>query len=164
MKTLLLYLFIFLSILHNQNIIEQNQKTLLFFMNQLLPSLFILCVFVQLIPTPIIKKQRRIRILNIDLSSLFLVIKMIFLGNPGNSYIINQLIKEKQITIQQAKRLIYCISIPSISFMLMTIPYLYNKVPLDTFITIVSPIINTIILAKNPTARDILVPYTTRIK
>lgn len=127
MKTLFLYLFIFLSILHNQNIIEQNQKTLLFFMNQLLPSLFILCVFVQLIPTPIIKKQRRIQILNIDLSSLFLVIKMIFLGNPGNSYIINQLIKEKQITTQQAKRLIYCISIPSISFMLMTIPYLYNK-------------------------------------
>lgn len=127
MKTLFLYLFIFLSILHNQNIIEQNQKTLLFFMNQLLPSLFILCVFVQLIPTPIIKKQRKIQILNIDLSSLFLVIKMIFLGNPGNSYIINQLIKEKQITNQQAKRLIYCISIPSISFMLMTIPYLYNK-------------------------------------
>ena len=126
MKTLFLYLFIFLSILHNQTIIEQNQKTLVFFMNQLLPSLFILCVFVQLIPIPSIKKQRKIKLFNIDLSSLFLIIKMILLGNPGNSYIINQFVLEKQISIQQAKRLIYCISIPSISFMLMTIPYLYN--------------------------------------
>ena len=50
---------------------------------------------------------------------------MILLGNPGNSFIINQFVLEKQITIQQAKRLIYCISIPSISFMLMTIPYLF---------------------------------------
>lgn len=127
MKTLFLYLFIFLSILQNQTIIEQNQKTLLFFMNQLLPSLFILCVFVQLIPTPIIKKQRIIKSLNVDLSTLFLIIKMILLGNPGNSYIINQLLKEKQINLDQAKRLIYCVSIPSISFMLMTLPYLYNK-------------------------------------
>ena len=127
MKTLFLYLFIFLSILHTQANIEQNQKTLFIFMNQLLPSLFILCVFVQLIPIPSIKKQRKIKLFNIDLSSLFLIIKMILLGNPGNSYIINQFVLEKQISIQQAKRLIYCISIPSISFMLMTIPYLYKR-------------------------------------
>lgn len=126
MKTFFLYLFVFLSILHNQTIIEQNQKTLSFFMNQLLPSLFILCVFVQLLPTPIIKKQKRIQLLNIDLSSFFLILKMILLGNPSNSYMIHQLYKEKKITLMQAKRLIYCVSIPSVSFMLMTLPYLYN--------------------------------------
>lgn len=127
MKTLFLYSFVFLCILHNQTIIEQNQKTLLFFMNQLLPSLFILCVFVQLLPTPKLKKNRRISLLNIDYSSFFFIVKMMLLGNPANSYLVNQLYKEKQISMIQAKRLITCVSIPSISFMLMTLPYLYNQ-------------------------------------
>ena len=166
MKTLFLYLFIFLSILHNQTIIEQNQKTLVFFMNQLLPSLFILCVFVQLIPIPSIKKQRKIKLLNIDLSSLLLIIKMILLGNPGNSYMINQLVFEKQISIQQAKRLVYCISIPSISFMLMTIPYLYNiEIALILFTIHLLTILILLVFTRNiPIYLDIHVKEKTLIE
>lgn len=127
MKTLLLYLFVFLSILHNQTIILENQKILLFFMNQLLPSLFLLCVLIQLLPLPKIKKTVILKIFQININTLFLVIKMIFLGNPGSCYFINDLVKKKTCTEVQAERLINCVSIPSISFMFMSIPFMTSK-------------------------------------
>lgn len=125
MKTLFLYAFVFLSIFHHQSIIQENQKILLFFINQLLPSLFLLCVLIQLLPIPKLK-IRFIHFFGIDNTTFYLIIKMILLGNPSNCYLVNQFVKEKQCSIAQAQRLIYCVNIPSISFMLMSIPFMTN--------------------------------------
>ena len=125
MKTLILYLLVFLSIINHQTIILENQKILSFFLYQLLPSLFILCILIQLLPFPKTKSYK-LQLLNINTNTLYLIIKMILLGIPTSAYLINQLVKEKQINETQGKRLIHCICIPSISFMLMTIPFLKN--------------------------------------
>lgn len=125
MKTLILYLLVFLLILNHQTIILENQKILSFFLYQLLPSLFILCILIQLLPFPKIKSYK-ISFFNINTTTFNLIIKMILLGIPTSAYLINQYVKDHRINENQAKRLIYCISLPSISFMLMTIPFLSN--------------------------------------
>ena len=125
MKTLILYLLVFLSILNHQDIILENQKILSFFLYELLPSLFILCILVQLLPFPKIRSYP-IKFLNINTNTLFLIIKMILLGIPTSAYLINQFVRDKQITEIQGIRLINCVCIPSISYMFMTLSFLSN--------------------------------------
>ena len=130
MKTLFLLGFILLSVLHFQSIILENQRTLLFFMEQLLPSLFLLCVLIQMLPLPEKTKPHPLlqTVFRMDTASFFIVVKAILLGNPAGSYMINSLVKDHKITQAQAQRLIYCISVPSISFMLMSLAFMTSRI------------------------------------
>lgn len=129
MKTFLLLGFMLLSVFHFQSIILENQRTLLFFMEQLLPSLFLLCVLVQMLPLPEKTKPNRFlkNVFHMDTASFFIVIKAILLGNPAGSYMINSLVKSHSITQAQARRLIYSISVPSLSFMLMSLAFMTSQ-------------------------------------
>lgn len=129
MKTLFLLIFIFFSMINYQSIILENQKTLFFFIEQLLPSLFVLCVLIQMIPFPSKIKSSRFlhKIFHLDTSSFLIILKSILLGNPAGSYMIDSLLKEHIITKAQTQRLIYAVSLPSISFMLMTLPFMTSQ-------------------------------------
>lgn len=128
MKTLFLLIFIFASVFHYQSVILENQKTWLFFIEQLLPSLFLLCVLIQMIPLP--KKNMPTffnRIFHMDTASLLIVIKAFLLGSPAQSYMINALLKEHKLTKAQSRRLIVCTAIPSFSFMMMSLAFMTSQ-------------------------------------
>lgn len=126
MKTLLLYLFVFLILLNHQSIILENQQILLFFIEQLLPSLFLLCVLVQILPFSQTSSFDSFfyKLFHFNTSTFFIIIKTIFLGNPAGSYMILSLNHEKKLNNEQVQRLINCCAIPSISFMLMSLAYI----------------------------------------
>lgn len=130
MKTLFLYLIAILSIFHHQTLLYENQKILFFFLENLLPSLFILCVLVQMIPLPHFSGADRffIKVFGFDTSTFLLIIKVILLGLPSGSYLVNTLVKSKQCTQKQAARIITCCAIPSISFMLMSLASLTSQI------------------------------------
>lgn len=121
MKTLLLYLTVLFLLINHQSVIIQNQAILYFFMENLLPSLFILCLLVVLLPFPM---NVSFKFLGFEKGSFALFMKMLFLGNPAGSYFINTLTQENKLTLSQGKRLVFCVSIPSLSYMFMSIAYL----------------------------------------
>lgn len=126
MKTLLLYLFVFLALFNHQNIIFENQQILFFFIEQLLPSLFLLCVLVQMLPFPQSSFLDFLlyKIFRFDTVTFFIILKAILLGNPAGSYMIQALHHDNKINALQKRRLINCCAIPSISFMLMSLAYI----------------------------------------
>ncbi|WP_273400493.1 hypothetical protein [Traorella massiliensis] len=129
MKTLLLLCFIFFSVFHYQAIILENQQTLTFFIEQLLPSLFLLCILVQMISLPQKTNKNSFiqKFFHMDTASFFIIIKAILLGSPAQSYMINSLLKEHKLTKSQAYRFINCTAIPSFSFMMMSLAFMTSQ-------------------------------------
>lgn len=127
MKTILLYSLVFFSILNHNEILISNQKTFAFFIEKLLPSLFFLCTLVGMIPIINSQKAKWTRFLfHLDSASFFLVLKGILIGNPAFSYLCVQLYQNHLLSKKQAQRLIFCVNLPSISFMLMTLSSMYS--------------------------------------
>lgn len=152
MKTLLLYLLVFLAILNHHEIILENQTILFFFLETLMPSLFLLCVLIHLLPLPKCSFLDIIfyKLFHFDSATFFCIIKLIFLGNPTSSYYVQSLYLNKQINQSQAKRLIYCCAIPSISFMLMTLSFLTtSKISWIVFLIHLSSIFILFLLTRN---------------
>lgn len=141
MKTIFLFFLVFLSILHQQQILADSQAILHLFIHQLLPSLFFLCVIIQMIPLasfslldPLTRK-----LFNINSTSFFLILKMILIGNPASSYMVDSL--SNVLTEKQTIRLISCVAIPSFSFMLMTLSLLTSlKLAITCFLIQVTSI------------------------
>lgn len=61
-----------------------------------------------------------------DSNTLSLIFLCSLMGFPASFFYINQQVKQQKLSVRQAKRLIYCLSIPSLSFMLMTITNLFG--------------------------------------
>lgn len=128
MKTIILLIITLFSILQAPQLLYQNQQILQFFILQLFPSMFVFLIFLPMIELPSFHVLDRwlLKRFYFNGRALSLILLCILMGFPASFFLLNQQVKHHHLSIIQAQRLIYCVSIPSLSFMLMTLTNLFQ--------------------------------------
>ncbi len=130
----IILVFLFVLILAKGNIaFDATYEALTFWFNKLVPSLFVEMVLMSLClryevfnlfkPITFFLKG----LINMDQSGLNLFFSCLFLGAPAGPVLVNQMVKENRITAQEARRIIYCISLATPSFIVITCGAIFLK-------------------------------------
>lgn len=130
MKFIFMIGICFLSFLNKEWLIQANKEMMLFFFEQMLPSMFFLMVIIRLFLSLISFSKPSfftLKALNINLTGGLILCSMILLGFPSGAILINEMVKRNQIQLLQAKRFIYCTSIASTSFMLISLSLFFHS-------------------------------------
>lgn len=122
-RFMILFILTAAILMNSTLILENSSAALILWFEKLLPSVFVSMVFIRLwIFSPAIKNfiqplQRPIKwLFNLDLDSFILAFGSLLIGFPGGAIMINEELKQNHLTPDAAKRLIYCCSIASLSF------------------------------------------------
>ena len=141
MKFIAVLLLCVLSFWHSEWLLISSRESIVFFFEQLLPSMFFLMVVIRLFVSVVNTKSHCLdRIgnsLGMDGQALILAFSAFMLGFPGGALLINEFCRKQAIDVKAARRLIYCVSCASISFMLMTISTLFHSLSFALFLYLI---------------------------
>ena len=121
-----LLLFLFVLVLARGNLaFEATQQALQFWFNQLVPSLFVTMVLVSLcLDYQVFSGMHLLKPLafffHLNEGGITLFLSCLLLGAPSGAVLANQLVKEKRLHPEAAKRLISCVSLATPSFIVVT--------------------------------------------